>query len=958
MDVMKSETGLSIRKPTPVLKKSIKVNFKDVSKALGKGLVDLSFGNWESLASNGVDALTALGLAANAGEMAWWLLYRSLLMAMKHLIAERPELDTKTLDFQVLQLNVNQALESRSVTINRKFFDHPDQDPIVEGVRPIFEDWLKQNGWHDAEARSISHRLPIYFVDALNEEWGRSATDYGVLKDQLDTPFTQANERNQAWLRYGVCLQKQVEEPMFMEAFSLKQVYVPLRAYYKRKLESDTTEWSTAAELDGRRGRDGESDRVVVDLEAELTAWLSRASKKDAIRLISGGPGSGKSSFAKMLAAKLASEDKTRVLLIPLHLFEASEDLIGAIDKFVRRGGILPNNPLDGEHLESRLLIMFDGLDELALQGKIAERTAKDFVSEVQRKVGLLNHQETRLQVLISGRELVVQANESNFRNEGQILHVLPYLVPEAEKSTYEDPQELLQEDQRQQWWKKYGVMSGKAYDGLPPELGHENLTEITAQPLLNYLVALSLQRGQLQFTENSNLNTVYADLIKAIYERGWAEHQHNALQGITEADFVRVLEEIALAAWHGNGRTTTVAEIERHCETSNLKRLLSRFQEGYQSDSKASITRLMTAFYFRQSGHDHSGDKTFEFTHKSFGEYLTARRIVQEVKYIHRKLADRHKDAYEDWDERRALHRWALLCGATAMDKYLFVFILDEMRLCHQQNPTDVIAWQQTLCQLINLMLKHGMPMERLNPRPDFQTENQQARHAEEALLVVLNSCAQLTKKASKIKEPDIGSFGILISRLQGQRLEPDIPLHFSCLSNLDLSGSILAYRDLIGADFMWSNLSHSNLRAAQLGFAHFYRATLIRTDLSSAILRHADLARANLESAKLLGANLMHAFLNSANLKKANLNIANLQWTNLQRANLQGADLEGANLFNANLRNASLERANLERANLNWANLEGANLENAILVGTNLNGANLAGADLRGTILEGGQS
>ncbi|WP_052128421.1 hypothetical protein [Neosynechococcus sphagnicola] len=124
------------------------------------------------------------------------------------------------------------------------------------------------------------------------------------------------------------------------------------------------------------------------------------------------------------------------------------------------------------------------------------------------------------------------------------------------------------------------------------------------------------------------------------------------------------------------------MGEIERHCENSNLKNLLNRFQEGYQPDSKASITRLMTAFYFRQSGHDHSGDKTFEFTHKSFGEYLTARRIVQEVQYIHRRLENRYKDSYEDWDERRALHRWALVCGASAMDEYLFKFVLDEIRL------------------------------------------------------------------------------------------------------------------------------------------------------------------------------------------------------------------------------------------------------------------------------------
>ena len=88
---MSGESGLSISKPTSVLRKSIKVNFKDFSKALGKGLVDLGFGKWDSLAGDGVEALTALGLATNAQEIAWLLVYRSLLLAMKTLIDEKTE---------------------------------------------------------------------------------------------------------------------------------------------------------------------------------------------------------------------------------------------------------------------------------------------------------------------------------------------------------------------------------------------------------------------------------------------------------------------------------------------------------------------------------------------------------------------------------------------------------------------------------------------------------------------------------------------------------------------------------------------------------------------------------------------------------------------------------------------------------------------------------------------------
>jgi len=678
-----------------------------------------------------------------------------------------------------------------------------------------------------------------------------------------------------------------VEEPMFLEAFSLKRVYVPLRAYYKRKVEGQNPE-----ELDQRLTNREKFERVVIELDKELETWLNQAKKDDAIRLISGSPGSGKSSLAKMFAANLAETDKIRVLFIPLHHFNPADDLIEAVGKFIHTDGILPHNPLAADYRESRLLIIFDGLDELAMQGKIAEKIAQDFVREVQRTVDRLNQQKLCLQVLIPGRELAVQANQTDFRKEGQILHVLPYFVPENKRKNYVDTNQLLEQDQRQNWWQNYGAVSGYGYTGLPNELNQGNLTEITAQPLLNYLVALSLRRGELTFSQDTNLNAIYNDLLKAIYERGWAGHQHKAIQGIEERDFIRILEEIALAAWHGNGRTTTVRDIEKHCDNSNLKTLLKRFQEGFQDDAKASITRLMTAFYFRQSGHNDSGDKTFEFTHKSFGEYLTARRIVQEVRYIHRKLEARDDDPYEDWDERRALHRWALACGSTAMDKYLFEFVLDEMRLHYQVKPEDVANWQDTLCHLIGFMLKHGMPMEKLEPRPNFQEENRQARNAEEALLAVLNSCARLTEKCSEIKWHSKDAFGTWISRMQGQRVSRDV-FCLSCLSFLDLQGCILNFKD-----FYRANLSGANLSGANLFEANLYKANLVEADLSEANLLGANLFRANLYKA-----NLVEADLSEANLLRAYLFRANLYDANFYRANLSGANLHGANLHGANL-------------------------------------------------------
>ena len=131
---------------------------------------------------------------------------------------------------------------------------------------------------------------------------------------------------------------------------------------------------------------------------------------------------------------------------------------------------MLLSNPLDPESPEPSLLVIFDGLDELASQGKAAAEIARGFVREVEKTVERRNQQTIKLRVLLSGRELVIQENESEFRRPRQILNLLPYFTPLSAKYDnnvvvqdgiqYEDPAKLLQRDARQEWWKNYGVLT------------------------------------------------------------------------------------------------------------------------------------------------------------------------------------------------------------------------------------------------------------------------------------------------------------------------------------------------------------------------------------------------------------------------------------------------------------------------------------------------------------------
>ena len=868
--------GLPISQPISVWNQPFQINFKDVFKSLARATINGVTGHWDRAARDAVDAASAVGFEQDSRQIAWLLIRRSMAKALYDLVEANAPLIQKTPeDLEALCDQLDWSLEQSELRLDHTFFEQPGELPLLNIIQIPFIQWLDGFGVPTLQAQAICARLRSYFVFTLNEEWVRYPKDYRILQEAINTPFTKASAAEQGWSHYVAWLQKQVDEPMFYEAFSLQQVYIPLRAYYVERTDHAVQD----DDLERHPVRTDDTKRIVVDLEKTLEDWLYQPDPGDAIRVISGGPGSGKSSFAKIFAAKQALRADLRVLFIPLHQFDPSADLVDAVNRFIQYDSYLTQNPLDPSRNATRLLIIFDGLDELSMQGKVLEQVAQQFVREVQKQVALFNTRDVRLQVLISGRELSVQANTTEFRRTKQILYLLPYFIPNAKGDNYVDTQELLQQDQRQDWWIKYGQCTASDYSCMPEVLMQSQLDDITAQPLLNYLLALSYARGKLDFSTSHSLNSIYYDLLREVHERGWEGHQHRALQGMELGEFIRILEEIGVASWHGDGRTTTVSEVERHCDNVGLKRLLNHFEEG----AKAGLTRLLAAFYFRQRGHRQDGERTFEFTHKSFGEYLTARRIVRAMRRINQQLERRQEDPDDGWDERGALEHWANLCGPTTMDQYLFTFLKGEVRLCE---VSEIAQWQQTFSQLIGFLLRHGLPMERLTYIQTYHEQSRQARKAEEALLAALNACAVVTERHSDMSTLSPDAFGEWLSRLQGQRTGPENVLALSCLSWLDLSGSLLHMQDLYNA-----NLSEANLSPA----------------------------------------GMYCVILEGANLHRANLRGATLQKANLRGANLRGANLEGANLHRADLHRADLHRANLRGArNLTSEQIASAKIDN----------------------------
>ena len=84
----RSNPKLKVTKPKSVFTKPLKADFKDLFKALSKGIGHTVVGKWEELGTDTVEALSAIGLATDPGELAFLLIRRSIAKALFELVGE------------------------------------------------------------------------------------------------------------------------------------------------------------------------------------------------------------------------------------------------------------------------------------------------------------------------------------------------------------------------------------------------------------------------------------------------------------------------------------------------------------------------------------------------------------------------------------------------------------------------------------------------------------------------------------------------------------------------------------------------------------------------------------------------------------------------------------------------------------------------------------------------------
>jgi hypothetical protein len=882
---MTTPTASTITLTRPgALKQTRQTLLGELFQPLGKLGIAGMFGTSAGVGGAVVDLVAKFKGEESTEEAAWRLVWLALRDAIDDL-ADAARFSTTARDSidtaHLLQLG-GAKIDLDRIEVPWTFRKRPRDLPVLQPIARNLEAALAYLGTEPAAARAAAQRLPERFSAFFYKRAMQQRERLDQLRDLLESEPAQALRQSLNWLAYGAHLASDLEAPLFAGPFSLRQLYQPLRGYWTERLE-------------GEHGRPKERHHVV-DLAEAFDGWLEPFDKTDALRVVAGGPGSGKSSFVKWWAAQVMQrEPMLPTLLVPLHNLKTL-DLEREVGDYAKLHGF-PANPLDTEAGERRFLLILDGLDELDADQKRGRDAAAALVTAVDKLLWRKNEHGFQLQVVLAGRALIVESLQGELSRARQIFHVLGYAPRDADNDWY-DSAARLQADQRQDWWRCWGALSGEYLAEMPAEIaGNKNLADLADQPLLNHLLAITRASNPTALDASSSVNSVYASLLHHIWERSWGNKRQIAdVKPLKVEQFNRLFESIGLAVWQHGGRSTTLAEVAAAAKLERLDTELPIFKEGAE---KGALV-LLTAFFFRRVG----SDETFELTHKTFGEYLAARRLARLVEDLHRLMPSGDIDAAE------GLRRWYRLTHAARITLEILKFLENELLAL----PLDEVQTRRaTLIALFDENLAVGMPFQGVEAHGQPMTYREAERFTAAAELALFASIGVCTRAI-------IGKTSAMVPETQRQAVRWT-PTWVDRNQEMRLSARDLLLR--LEAGMIGDPCARGSMQGIDLDH-QILRINLAGAGCEFASARSTSLAGARLSEAKLIGADLRGVDLSDADLSNANFSGANLSGANLSDANLYCADLS-----NADLSNAFLFGANLLGAEVGHADLSGANLE-----------------------------
>lgn len=774
-----------------------------------------------------------------------------------------------------------------------------------------------------------------------------TAKHYDALSSLIEVVSGDASvpvRRNNAWLRHYQWIHNRfLETPVFSpdETVSIPLVQLYLRprcVWHERIDDGDDENGSQKVKLKASVGY----------LHHEMEQWLL-GERKNPVRVIAGGPGSGKSSFARAFASEVSASGMCRVMFIELQRIKFTGNLLDDIGRcFIGRDGAahgggsagFPENPLMWIKNDNRpALIIFDGLDELTFDEAEAKVGARDFILQASNLVANCNSDGANLKAVILGRNTACQSGLDAASLPLQVmLNVAPIykltendLKPQRSPTDKFDPagtifpklEGSLVEDQRSEYWSNWSKANKLPKQDMPKSITHEDLSELNSEPLLLHLMILSDFCGERWREAVENPNLVYEDLLVKIHKRNTGKLESKTPKKYR--DFITLMECLGLTAWRGNGRAGSPKEYEE----------VLKFHARRMSAQGIVPTDLKSVVLQTHARSVEGSGGGFEFIHKSFGEFLAARGIVSLALVSSRRLSN----VDDPMDVETIARDWVGVVGGAKMNSEVLEFIKREaVRQLPNQN-SDVLV--KDLEKIASWVQVNGFPVLEKNDGSFRKVETVQ-RCSEVAIFAAgVTLCEARVKREGvegetfNVKWGDNAGAGAFLNR--GQSLQAGISLPY--LPGLNFSGQLLFFQNLVAL-----NLSRGKFQGALLFGANFTGSNLSDSNFSGSITSQSIFNGCSLSGCEMSGCKLNAAFLKDvscidANLSEIVLSNSTLTDVDFSTSNLTGADfshaiLRDVNFSSANLTNAKFEDSILINVNFNEAKTEGVKFENATSV------------------------
>jgi len=757
---------------------------------------------------------------------------------------------------------------------------------LVQQMNNATVAWFIANGAEDLEAKlltqRLNHSLPGYLLKVIAEnapplaqlqkffQLGSASNIYPPTAGTLGTSI-HSNVGDTIDLcreNYRVSLLQNLSQPLFIESFALKDIYVPLKGLPA----ASNTNW--------------------VDLKKWVQEQLENL---ETITIIESESGYGKTSFCQIWAAQVARElyPNWMPVIIRLRDIKYGQTLTETLNSgFALNCQTNLATWLEQEYPQCVLLL--DGLDELP-PSSLGTRAKAIFIQQLMQF-----QSEGKHKIVLTSRKNTVEELGLDLSAQLQRITIQP-----------------LDQEQLKQWFQNWAMLQSlpiaqnfftflkqSGLFGSKPQF--PELSALVRQPLMLYLLGV-LHRDALLDYEIWQLagQTSTVAVLREIYHRlsRW-------LLGYPATGGIKTMLLLSGSA-HIHRTQEAIANLLANRHPQDLLNQMQAIALQILHSDRSQINlpenfhaNIPPAFYFKTSPYS----LVSEFSHPKLGEYLCAEAIAHQLQI----LIQQQENAYGtlsfnlDSPSSVAQHLYNLL-GYGILSQEIEELVIETL----QHKPKSDFSLELLLSRLELFWrgycqcrwLDEGIAHQAWNY---FHTLHNPINVEQVNTNVGINVFLLLSAGYQIAKIPfSPGGNPKNLAEFYPEALLMLIG-RTATLSNHVLKQRILS-QSLAGI-----NLSKASLRQMMLA--------------------KANLERTNLSEATLIGANLAGANLTGANLTGANLTGANLTGANLAHANFAGANLTGANLTNINLETVNFTNACLLDASLTESNREIATLQGAL--------------------------